>query len=165
MRRVLAAAALVALLAAAALAPAAVKPPRYPPTGKYAITSDAGATAGSFKVAKKARKKRKKVLKALRVSPEPVKVATCGTKIRTKRRTLKLSVATRGGFSIRMVGRNTPNKTSDGITPIPVTYVVNGFEIPGTFKLAFDYRNDRKGDMEIRFGGCELFYFFNKRKR
>jgi opacity protein-like surface antigen len=152
-KRALALASIVVLAASAALA----KPPKMPkpPTAKYTADETFGEGAGSFKINDKKR------FTKLKLKPDPEDAKTCGTETIRFKGKKRLRVASRGGYSTWIVGKNTP-ETPDGVTPIKLTFEVKGTPFRAMFKITFDYDNFKRGSGQLRFGNCLIQFDFSK---
>lgn len=132
-------------------------PPKMPkpPTAKYTADDSFGDGAGSFKI------NRDKKFTKLRLKPDPADAGTCGTETIGFNGRKKLGVASRGGYSTWIVGKNTP-KTSDGVTPISLTFSIKGMPFKALFKVTFQYDNFKRGTGELRFANCLIEFDFKK---
>jgi hypothetical protein len=144
---------LALFLAAAVAVPAAAAAQTTPkaPSGKYKVVFHG---TGSVRV------KDKKVVSAS-VIPKDDDTA-CGTeRITLKGTPYKLSIATRGGYRLWIVGKNTP-KSSDGYSLIKAKFLFGGETVSGKVKMIWNDDASRSGSGVFAIGGCELDFNFRK---
>ena len=148
MTRILALA-VAALVAVPATTAAQSKP--KPPSGKYKIVFHG---SGSLRV------KDKKLVSAA-IVPKDEDTACGTTKITLKGTPYSLSIASRGGYSSWIVGKNAP-KTSDGYKPVKAKFLLGGKTVSGKLKMLWNDDQLKSGSGNFTIGDCGLDFNFQK---
>jgi hypothetical protein len=148
----------LALILAVAVAPAlagAEPPKKKPKSGKYTISEAFGTGSGSFKINKK------KKFAAFRFTPAATDTTPCAGSVIRSRKTKRLSVASRAGFSTWIVGKNAP-ATGDGVKQVRMGFRRDGKNFTAKVKVIFRYDNFKVGSGQLTFGDCDIEFNFTK---